>query len=184
MFEFDDVELNGPLPLLLSRTLVPGTVFSVVEADAGATSASTKAARKADPTGNRTRISHPPAVFRADLHGLTGHGVPDRSAVFTFPRTPAAETISTARSERGRKRIDELAEHCASALRAARMRAPRHPAGPSIALAHRRWPPRDRRNDHQPRRHHHPQAALRRLCGPRSGIHRLTGPRVAPACLR
>jgi hypothetical protein len=34
MFVFEDVELSGPLPLLLNKTAVPGTVFRTVEADA------------------------------------------------------------------------------------------------------------------------------------------------------
>src|SRR3954451_13371473 len=34
MFVFDDVELSGPLPLLLNKTAVPETTFSVVAAAA------------------------------------------------------------------------------------------------------------------------------------------------------
>src|SRR4051794_32774011 len=66
MFEFDDVELSGPLPLLLSRTLVPGTVLSVVDASAALPAASTKTVRNAAPTANRTRISTPKTLLRAN----------------------------------------------------------------------------------------------------------------------
>src|SRR4051812_32211538 len=117
MFEFDDVELSGPLPLLLSSTFVPGTVFSVVEADAGATNASTKAASKANPTANRTRISHPPAVFRADLHGRDRPRRPTSVRRFYFPPDPGRRNHQhRPLGSRLGKRIDELGGQCASAL--------------------------------------------------------------------
>src|SRR3954454_673801 len=53
MFAFDDVELSGPLPLLLSSTDVPGTVVSVVDADAAATQTTPQIATSAAARGTR-----------------------------------------------------------------------------------------------------------------------------------
>src|SRR4051794_36710668 len=99
MFEFDDVELSGPLPLLLSSTLVPGTVLSVVDAAATPPPPSTKTARKAAPTANRTRISTPrPCSARTDgrdTRPLSGPGT-------LMPVRSRRETTKLARQGYGR----------------------------------------------------------------------------------
>src|SRR4051794_7474219 len=95
MFEFDDVELSGPLPLLLNRTFVPGTVFSVVDACATPGHPSTRTTRKPTPTEHRSRISTPRPRSTHHNHATDG---PPTSATSVMPQGQPRETASVQRS--------------------------------------------------------------------------------------